>query len=384
MLRTIALIPPIFVSLLWSVTLAGKAKKYSNPRVFLAWFMLLPLVIFVSHFIYLAPLPAIFPYFDIVLQSASLLVFPAYYIYFRLLTVDDNFSIKAHYKYFIASVLLSLVYAVAVLLTPNVEYRAWLFDELAFPESPYIQLLGLLRIINRLTYLTLVVLTVLGNSVLIHKYGSKAEHYYSDIEDGKYNNAKMLNYSIIVMSVGAFVFTALGRQFLLSKDLIISLGWSVFTIMLFIIGYMGSKQKPINPTLELDNINANSESDYIDSSSENMLLEKILSEFEQNKIYLNIHLNILDLVRAVGSNRTYISTLINQQYSQNFCSFVNAYRLEELERVFLENPSLSNEKLAERCGFGSLNSMKRAIKSHTEQSIPEWKNNIYKINLTES
>lgn len=127
-------------------------------------------------------------------------------------------------------------------------------------------------------------------------------------------------------------------------------------------------------------LNATFEPTNINTGIENKILDMILFEFEQNKIYLNSDLNILDVVQAVGSNRTYISTLINQQYNQNFCTFVNNYRLDELNRIFVENTTLSNEFLAAQSGFGSLNSMKRAMKSRSGYSISEWKNSVLSLN----
>jgi AraC-like DNA-binding protein len=344
--------------------------------------MILPLVIFCSHFFYFAPLPEIYPYFDVLLQCSSLLVFPAYHIYFRLLTVDDKFSIKAHYKFFMPSIFLSIMYSLGVLITPKEEFRTWLFDGQAYTDSPQIYFLNILRSVIRVTYLVQVVLSVIGNSLFIRKYGSNAEQYYSDEEDGKYNNAKMLNYSIIIMGVGAFALTALGRHFLLSKDMTICLGWSVFTIMLFVIGYMGIRQKPINPTFEIENVNIHTTAVDLTNTAQKKIHHKLIVEFEQKKIYLNSQLNISDVVQAVGTNRTYISSIINLQYNQNFCSFVNNYRLDELKRTYLENPNLSNEVLAEKCGFGSINSMKRAIASRTGCTVSEWKSQLLKGNLS--
>jgi AraC-like DNA-binding protein len=65
-----------------------------------------------------------------------------------------------------------------------------------------------------------------------------------------------------------------------------------------------------------------------------------------------------------------------QAYNQNFYAFINNYRLEELERTYLENYTLSNEVLAEKCGFGSINSMKRAISVYSNISMAQWKKRI--------
>jgi AraC-like DNA-binding protein len=158
----------------------------------------------------------------------------------------------------------------------------------------------------------------------------------------------------------------------------------MFAIAMYGIGYMGFKQKAINPTYELAELK---ETDIITAGtalnlSQQIILDKLLAEFEKEKIHLNSSLNINDVVQKVGTNRTYISAIINQQYNQNFCSFVNSFRLEELERIFTANPSLSNQVLAEQSGFGSFNSMKRAIASRTGQSLSEWKKNVMEGNLS--
>jgi AraC-like DNA-binding protein len=360
--------------LFWSVALAGNGKKRSTPRKFLGKFMLFPLIIFISHLFYFAPYPEIYPWFDVILQYASLMAFPIYYIYFRLLTVDDKFSIKAHGRFLIIPTLIVVIYAVGVLLTPKIEFRTWLFDQNAYPDSLHIKFLNVMRFIIRIIYLIQVVVSVTGNYLLIREYSSKAEQYYSDLQDGKYNNAIMLNRSIIVFGLVAFIFILVGRQYLMEQNIMIDVGWIVFSVMLFIIGYMGIKQKPINPTydLETDMKVRNDEIKQL-PDSQKIILNKLIMEFAQKKIYLNSQLNILDVVQAIGTNRSYISAIINQQYHQNFCAFVNSYRLDELERIMSNQHDVSNEILAERCGFGSVISLKRAVSAKTGMSISEWK-----------
>src|SRR5665647_1076687 len=112
MIRTILLLMPIYVTLFWAVALAGNNKKQSEPRRFLGKFMLFPLTIYISHFLYFSPLPAIYPYFDVVLQGASLMVFPIYHIYFRLLTVEEKFTLKADAKFLLIPAFITILYAI--------------------------------------------------------------------------------------------------------------------------------------------------------------------------------------------------------------------------------------------------------------------------------
>jgi AraC-like DNA-binding protein len=342
--------------------------------------MLIGIICFFGQYLFFAPYPDIFPYWEPLLAYFGSLAFPVYYIYFRLLTVDDKLSFRKHFKYLVVPLLIATVYTVGILLTPFEQYKAWLYNDTLFPDSPYVKFLGIMRKIVKLTFVVLLVITYILNRGLLKKYAHKAEQYYSDIQDGRYNNAKMLNYYLIFITLSCLVAHIVGRKLLLPNDIIVDIIWLIFAVSLYGIGYMGFKQKSINPTFE----QAEDEAEEIISAgmelnlSQQIILEKLLAEFETEKLYLDSNLNINDVVQKIGTNRTYVSAIINQQYNLNFCSFVNNYRLEELERIFRLTPSLSNELLAEQSGFGSFNSMKRAIESRTGHSVPEWKKNVMK------
>lgn len=146
----------------------------------------------------------------------------------------------------------------------------------------------------------------------------------------------------------------------------------VYSIMFFTIGWIGQKQKALNPTFEIE-----TEEFTHDTRSINVaqieLLKKILVLFNEEKIYLDMNLTILDVAQSIGTNRTYISSIINQQYDQNFCTFVNSFRVDELEKVVKKNPSFSLEVLSESCGFGTVHSLKRAFLAKKQQPFPEWR-----------
>jgi len=374
MIRTILLLSPVFISLFWAIVLGCNKKHHSIPGVFLSKFMVLALVCFITHFLYFAPLHQAYIYFDFIYQYAGSLLLPVYYIYFRLLTIDEKYSLKKHILFLAIPAALATIYCVAALLAPSNEYKTWLFNENAYPNSPYIHFLSVMRSILRIQFLLQVVLTVIANFMLIRKYSSRAEQFYSDLNDGKYNNANMLNYSIIIICSISFLAVALGRHLLMPKQTIIYMVWSISTVMMYLIGYMGFKQKPINPTFDpilLDHNPATEESSITGSRSK--IIQSMLELFEEKKIYLNNQLNIMDIVTEVGTNRTYISSIINQKYHQNFCSFVNGYRVEELKKHILENPDFNNDILAQLCGFGSEISMKRAVQAKTGMSVNEYK-----------
>lgn len=375
MIRILLLVTPIFVSLFWAIALAvGTKKNHSEPRKYLSKFMLLPLVCFIACFFKFSHLYSIYIYFDVLFAFALSLVFPVYSIYFRLLTIDRKFSLKIHYRFLIIPIIIATLYGIGVILTPSVEYKVSLIDEKAYPGSFHVHFLHLMWIILFIHFLIQAILTISGNYILIRKHGEKAEKFYSDIEDGKFSNAIILNYSIIILIVAALITQLLINRLELSQDIMIYVLWSIFSVMLYILGFMGLTQKMINPTFDL--VEDKYEPVITDQqllSVQKKMLQKVLVEFEEKKVHLNSQLNIMNIVQTVGTNRTYISAIINQQYNQNFCTFVNSFRLEELEKVLAENPEFNNETLAEKCGFGSVVSLKRAIHAKTGKSIADWR-----------
>jgi AraC-like DNA-binding protein len=373
MFRIIALLAPVFSSLFWAVILHGDREKSSIPRAFLSKFMILLVVLFTVKFFYFEPLPAIYPYFDIIHLYAGCLVFPFYHIYFRLLTIDEKFSWKAHARYFILPTILVLIYTVGVLLTPGTEYRTSLFNKLAFPDSPRVHFLNIIRAVINYYILLQVFVYLIKNFKLIRKYGERAEQFYSDIQDGKYNNANTLNNMIVYNSAITIICYLVFNRY----SWMVFLFPVIYAVVAYMIGYMGYKQKPVNPTFEIIQYN-HTESDPEQGLSveQKKILQKLLVEFEKKKIYLESQLNILQVVQMVGTNRSYISAIINRQYNQNFCSFVNGFRIQELQRVFTQNPYYTNEILAECCGFGSVSSLKRSVYAKTGLTINQWKNQI--------
>jgi len=92
--------------------------------------------------------------------------------------------------------------------------------------------------------------------------------------------------------------------------------------------------------------------------------------FEEKKIFLNKDLTIWEVAKIIGTNRTYISSVINNDFKQNFSSFANSYRMKHAQAIKNQNPNIHKEDLAEMSGFGSVCSMHRAF-TQLKQNKPE-------------
>ncbi|MDD4489180.1 MAG: AraC family transcriptional regulator [Paludibacter sp.] len=103
------------------------------------------------------------------------------------------------------------------------------------------------------------------------------------------------------------------------------------------------------------------------------IAEKLDYILTNQKMYTNPELSIHDLAAIIGTNRSYVSSSINIFYNQNFCSYINQYRLNALKETIEEENYFTQKELAVKCGFGSIDTMKRTVKQKTGLTIKEWK-----------
>jgi AraC-like DNA-binding protein/Tfp pilus assembly protein PilF len=103
------------------------------------------------------------------------------------------------------------------------------------------------------------------------------------------------------------------------------------------------------------------------SNTQNALLDKILIVMEDPSVFCNMEFSLDKLADLVESNHAYVSQAINAVLNKNFRSFLNEYRIKEVQRLLLEPDAnkFTIEYLAGRVGFRSLNAFRRAFKEIT-------------------
>lgn len=94
------------------------------------------------------------------------------------------------------------------------------------------------------------------------------------------------------------------------------------------------------------------------------MLQKVM---EEDRLYLNPKLAIADVSNAIGTNRTYLSNYFNNELNITFYDYINKYRIEKSakELLALYPWNLSIEEIAERSGFNSISTFRRAFLKQT-------------------
>jgi AraC-like DNA-binding protein len=131
------------------------------------------------------------------------------------------------------------------------------------------------------------------------------------------------------------------------------------------------RNKKIRQTFQKNKSNENTPRLKIEQLRE--IAEKLDLILKEKKMYTNPELSINDVAEMLGTNRTYVSTSINIFYNQNFCTYINQFRLNEVKETLIEEGKVSQKELAEKCGFGSIDTMKRAVKQKTGLNMKDWK-----------
>lgn len=103
-------------------------------------------------------------------------------------------------------------------------------------------------------------------------------------------------------------------------------------------------------------------------------LEKLMQEEEVYKENLLTKERVADLL---GTNRTYLSQVINEQTQQNFTQYVNNYRINEAIRL-LSNPEtdIPLKAVASEVGFNSMSTFYKIFQNTVGIPPKQYRNKV--------
>lgn len=94
--------------------------------------------------------------------------------------------------------------------------------------------------------------------------------------------------------------------------------------------------------------------------------------FRDQELYLHPTLNINDVARAMGTNRTYISLYLNRRLHTTFYDYVNRWRVEKAEQL-LRSTDLPLSDISLQSGFNSRSSFHRHFQRITGMTATEYR-----------
>lgn len=380
MLQTVFLLTPVYVNLIVGVMLISQSIRHRN-RLWLAMFFLNSFLLFTGHFLFFNSYISIYRIYDFVFLFSLISFYPFYFLYIRSIFDFHDFTYKKIY-HFIPSFIVVALFLTSLMIFPKESYENYLLNimsgkDLINNESGFLAILyhivRYFHVAQIVTYSVVIVFYVKGNYNLLYEYFSNTDKYQL-----RYFSVINLAF-LILMSVPGIVVTLIDRSPFLSENWLIPLSSVVFSLMYLILGVYGLKQVAV-----IIDVNSDAEAEEINNlnySSTNDLKNQIIRYFDSEKPYLNPEFKIWDIARYTSTNRTYISKLINSEFTTNFNNFVNSYRVEEAKQIISsdDKKNLTLEAIAELSGFGSPTSFIRAFKKFTGQTPTSFRNNIHKV-----
>ena len=104
--------------------------------------------------------------------------------------------------------------------------------------------------------------------------------------------------------------------------------------------------------------------------------EKVLYALEQDKLFLQPELTVLQLSRKVDFPTKKVSHVINRIFKKSFFDLINGYRISEAKKIFIENKDakLTVLEVMYDVGFNSKSSFNTQFKKRTGITPSEFKN----------
>ena len=374
MLTTVLLLTPVYVTLFWAIILHLYQKESNAPKLFLGKLMIVSFILYLSHFFYFQKLSEVYIWIDCFYVLASLSVYPMYYIYTRLLTRDCELSFRTHSVYFIAPFIVFIAMAAGYIIMDDEQELLYITEVIYGNRHPG-GILGWMYgiyVAEKIVFIVQIFIYAFLTFRLITRYQELLDERYSFSENIRLRWVQVFNVTLFITSSSSIISVIMGREAFVDNPARLIFPSFVFSTVLFIMAVLGNRQKPV----EIIDCEESIDDEFVDDKIPAKLREYLISLFEKEQMHLDKDLTIFDVTEKLGTNRTYVSRIINTEFGLNFATFVNNYRVEHAKRLLKEGKCAHLEEVAELSGFGSINSLYRAFLLKERISIPQYRKTI--------
>lgn len=387
MLKTAFTMLPMFVSLFWLLMFVVDKDRNKFIRFILVVFFGVAFLLYASHALYFNYEITSYLYFDPIYNFATIAVYPLYFLYVVYLTHETRFR----YKYFFLllpalfmGLASAVLYGIMGLEESNYFVRQVLYHE-GIPEN--LSTAGKFQLfryrIVPVVFTAQLVIIILAGSQHILNFDERVKNFYSNTEGKELRWTRMLFIIFAIFSVFSMIANVLGRSYFLPDEWLV-LPSLIFSVLLFNVGYVSYSQRFTATDIRVDEasqsageeLDEDSEPDYLMTLSQNSELKQRLRVLlEEEKIYTQKDLRVIELSSRLHTNRTYISRLFNQEYGKSFSDLINSYRFEEAKQMLVDPgySLLSINEIANKAGFPSESSFYRIFKKETGMAPGDWR-----------
>ena len=366
----LALFIPVSVCIFWFIELFFTSGENKKAKKHLSFFMLCGLISFTGGLLYFKELYSIYAIVYVVILVLSMAQIPALYLYLLSLT-ENNLNRNTYYKHYAFPAFTGVIIVYFHYIYITYDDLITVFNNYFTPwELTQKQIVTYyIDLILRNGFVLLGIIYLSFMHIKVKRHFRKVKDYYSNVERKRlyWITLSTSTYFLFAL-IGVTLFNSQSKAAIYKNELILSIPFLIMAMVFWYIGFLGNRQQLIIiPTAVMEN---KPQFFFTEDLKEN-LVNKMKQTTETDKLYLNPDLCLPDLAREIGTNRYYLSKIINDEFGMNFNNYINQYRIAEA--VKLMNNAENNYSLAEiatKCGFNAYMSFVRNFKRF-EKVSPE-------------
>lgn len=359
---------PFVVCLFWTICFAVRLRKADKAKRYFMAYIATCVVLYLSHGLFFTV--GISYEWECLWTLCSLSVYPLFYGYLCRLTSSEYDA-----RQLLPWLMPGLLVAVA---------------KYALPDAGIDRLRLILFIVQ-------IVTVVYFGIRRLKAFDRQLQTVYADTEERDTSAVHHLLIAIIVVSLLSGIANSAGKQFFGESLGLLAFISLAFSAMQFALSYISFFRSFTVDQLIKDENDGDDESKGLG----NDLVEKVDGHVEKEKyqeekqhkdgpeeedlgkmfeklmvedlFFLKHDLKIGDVVKALGSNRTYVSNYINTTYNCSFSDYMNRLRVEYAERLLASSPHGTKlSQIAQESGFASEASFYRNFKKFAGVTPSDW------------
>lgn len=344
LLHTVFSILPFGVCLFWLICFLIQSSKNDIPKRYFMGYIATCVVLYFCHALFFTI--GLSHELECLWTLSSLSVYPLFYGYLCRLT-SSSYKLRRLLPWLVPGIVVALA-------------------KYLFPE------VGSDKVRVAVFACQIVCVCYLGIKKL-KAFDCELQAVYADTEGRDTTAVHHLLIAIIIVSILAGVANSVGKQFFGESLWLLTPISLAFSTLLFALSYIC-----FNRDFSIDNISHDEkegkEQEAVETAEQTELIGRRFEELMiSQRFFIKKDLKIDDIVKEIGSNRTYVSNYINRTYNCSFSEFTNKLRIEYAKTLLAKAAKGTKLSLiADEAGFANEQSFYRNFKKFVGMTPAEW------------
>lgn len=372
MLNIFAIFLPCYCCLAGTCVLIWKKEFTSkNNKIFLVWVSALSTIYFLTdafHIHTVIDSYTLYVSLDVIGKLASLCLLPFSFLYLRSLRTRKRIPLVFYSTLLYATAFIAAIAALYIILGRHWAYYFILHitQGMEYMPGAPIKALTLLEILYKYVYrlsilaeLMLLLVYIIINLIKLHTQSSRTTND---------------SYVLKIFGWTFALFVTLTARMALFPHLylypMIAAASSGFIAIILYNMYLNEVFFSLNIAMQTKNKEI---SEMVLKNIPDPLIKKFESVMNEKLLFLIPSITIDTVAMEIGSNRTYVSQLVQNTYSMTFNEYINHRRIEYGKEYILNHTDAIQEDIALKCGYSSAAAFNKRFKEITGMTPKEWK-----------